>query len=133
MLYRMPFVILAAVGIVSILNGVLALHPDVTALTRNYKDVTHPIWDNSFDLIFKFFGYRLSTTAKNYLIVGAIVLAMTILVKFGQHLWPRQSTISDGDGQAHDYFFIPMFSEVVVWTVVIIAFSQILTFVKPMN
>ena len=67
MIFRFPFVLIAAVGVVSILNGHMDFHPDVVGIVRNYKDVVHPIWENSFGVFLGMFNLRSTSIASDYL------------------------------------------------------------------
>ena len=128
MIFRFPFVLLAAAGVVSILARTIKLHPVVAEIAINFRELTHPLWDRSLGLVFSIFGLGLTTSGKDYLIVGTILLALPLAVLLARHLWPRDATSYSGEEEAPNKVLIPMLSEVAFWVLVMVVMSSALIY-----
>jgi len=74
MIYRLPVVLLAALGTVSLFKGLMTLHPDILELIKAYQTVTHPLWDFTLGYLFEMWSIELPRWVKDYLTLGVIVM-----------------------------------------------------------
>ncbi len=72
MLVQKPLAFLGAIGIVSMLNGVMSFSPDVLKLIHAFQSVTQPIWDLLLGWAFSFFHLKFPWWLKDYLTMGVI-------------------------------------------------------------
>lgn len=69
---RQPLVFLGAIGVVSMLKGLITIHEDILVLVQAYQAVTQPIWDFLLGWLFDLIGWRFPAWLKDYLTMGVI-------------------------------------------------------------
>ena len=105
MIFRFPFVLFAAAGVVSILGRTINLHPIVAEIAKNFRELTHPLWDRSLGLVLSIFELELTSTDKDDLTVGAILLTLPLTVLVAEHPWPPHETSYSGEASAPSKVF----------------------------
>ncbi len=69
---RQPLAFLGAVGIVSMLKGLITLHEDILMIILAYQSVTQPIWGFLIGWLFEWMGWAFPSWLKDYLTMGMI-------------------------------------------------------------
>lgn len=73
-----PFVLLGALGIVSIVGTFTTLEENIALTLEAWRTITRPVWDFLLGWVFDLAGWRLPWWLKDYLTIGAVTCGMTL-------------------------------------------------------
>lgn len=77
-IFRVPYVVIGAIGLLSLIDGLLTFHRWIDQWIDAWQATTRPIWEFAFGWIFAFFNMDIPPLFCDYLTVGVIVTGMFI-------------------------------------------------------
>lgn len=134
-LQRQPFILLGAIGLVSLVDGLVDLPSDIGLWIDAWQAVTRPIWNFLLGWLFAFFSIDFPWWVADYLTLGFITLGSGIRVAkiYGADvsvidafkasylilIWPYLSYLVLTDERRYAMIFLESF----VWAAIIIAIA----------
>ncbi|MFC7291481.1 hypothetical protein [Hirschia litorea] len=106
---RAPFVVLGAIGLVTLSSSFIDLHQSIVDWVTIYQTISHALWDFLLGWVPKFTGWELTKWAKDYMTAGVIVssAAYRTFSKFGKDMLILMCVLA--------FVCWPMFIYVLVW------------------